>query len=69
MIWRVREPFCSFSMSPSIEAPSRVRPRAAVAMGSRVWIFRARSTRSRPGDGHGLDIAVRRHCSYDFICH
>ena len=20
-------------------------------------------------DGHGLDIAVRRHCSYDFICH
>ena len=48
MICRVREPFCSFSMSPIIEAPSRARPRAAVAMGSRVWMFRARSTRSRP---------------------
>ncbi len=48
LIWRVREPFSSFSISPIMEAASRVRPRAAVATGSRVWMFRARSTRSRP---------------------
>ena len=48
LIWRVREPCSSLSMSPMREAPSRVRPRAAAPMGRSLWMFRARSTMSRP---------------------
>ena len=37
----------SFKALPIMEAAARVRPRAAVATGSVLWICRARSVRSR----------------------
>ena len=41
---RVTEPLSSLSWLPIMEAAIRVRPRAAVATGSVLWICRARST-------------------------
>ena len=44
MICRVTEPFSIFCILPSMAQALSARPRAAVAVGVVLWMFRARST-------------------------